>query len=46
MSRSPAAHLSRLKVTYRSWDIRHAKLDSVSVGAIHHVHITHPAHPP
>jgi hypothetical protein len=34
MSRSPAAHLGL------------AKLDSVSIGAIHHVHITHPAHPP
>jgi hypothetical protein len=24
MSRTPAAHLARLKVTYQSWDIRRA----------------------
>jgi hypothetical protein len=24
MSRTPAAHLARLKVTYRGWDIRRA----------------------
>jgi hypothetical protein len=24
MSRTPAAHLALLKMTYRSWDIRHA----------------------
>jgi hypothetical protein len=25
MSRTPAAELARLKVTYRNWDIRHAE---------------------
>ena len=35
MSRTPAAHLARLKVTYQSWDIRHAEGDGAGFTALH-----------
>jgi hypothetical protein len=34
MSRTPAAELARLKVTYRNWHIRHAEGDGAGFTAL------------